>query len=144
MAGIIFDTYSAVKRLVQKGIREDQATEFVSIFTEIKHNGLNNLATKEQVAIVEKEVEGIMKYVATKADLEGVRSELKTEIEKVRTEVGNVRAELKTEIETVRTDVEKVRTEMHQGQKSILLWMAGAVIAICGFNAWFLKYFLNL
>ena len=83
MTVITFDTYNAVKRLIQKGVQEEQAEEFVKIFTEIKDPDLSKLASKEEVALLEKDVENIMQNIATKADLEKVRTELKSEIHQV-------------------------------------------------------------
>jgi hypothetical protein len=116
IAGIVFDTYGAIKRLVSKGIREDQAEELVNVISEIKYKGLNNLATKEQVLAVQHEVEDIIHQFATKADLEKVNGGLTAEIE-------------------------KVRTEMQKGQKWILFCIGSTGVAICGFIAWLLNYF---
>lgn len=124
MTVITFDTHSAVKRLTQKGVQEEQAEEFVKIFTEIKSIDFDNVASKEQVAVLEKDFESFIKHVATKADLEKVR----------------------TDLEKVRTDVEKVRTEFHQSEKRLMLIIGGAVsaavVAICSAVAVAVQYLL--
>jgi len=76
MTVITFDTHSAVKRLIKNGVREKQAEEFVKIITEIKDTEFDKVASKEQVAVLEKDLETFMQHVATKADLEKVRTEL--------------------------------------------------------------------
>ena len=64
-------------------------------------------------------LEGAYEHLATKADVERVR----TDVERVRTDVEGVR----TDVEGVRTDVERVRSELN-GMK----WIIGVGIAAAG------------
>jgi len=118
MTVITFDTYSAIKRLIQKGVQEEQAEEFVKIFTEIKDPDLSQLASKEQVILLEKDIENIMQNAATKADLEKVRTELKTEIH-------------------------QVEEKIHQVEKRLILMIGGAALATCSIIIGALKYMLQ-
>ncbi len=125
MTAIVFDTHSAVKRLMLKGVQEEQAEEFVNIISEINNVDMSKVASKEQVAVLEKDVENIKQSVATKADL------------------GNVR----TEVEKVRTDVEKVRTEfkaeLHHTEVRLILMIGASIVATCSIILGVLKHMLQ-
>lgn len=122
MTVITFDTYNAVKRLIQKGVREEQAEEFVRIFTEIKDPDLSKLASKEEVALLEKDVENIMQNIATKADLEKVRTELKTEVHQVE---------------------KSLEEKIHKVENKLILMIGGAAAATCSIIIAATKYMLQ-
>ena len=74
---------------------------------ELRSELVNELATKAELNAVKTEL---------KADIERVRAELKGEIENLRTELKGIRAEFRSEIENVRLEfrgeIAKVRTEL--------------------------------
>jgi DNA anti-recombination protein RmuC len=74
---------------------------------ELRSELVNELATKAELNAVKTEL---------KADIERVRAELKGEIENLRTELKGIRAEFRSELENVRLEfrgeIAKVRTEL--------------------------------
>jgi len=75
---------------------------------EVLKEKLGDEATRKLISYLDEKVRG---EVATRADLELTKGELRTEIEKVRadlkTDIEKVRADLKTDIEKVRADIIK-------------------------------------
>jgi predicted RNase H-like nuclease (RuvC/YqgF family) len=69
---------------------------------------------EDELSSVKADVAIIRSNYVTKADLQEVRIELKTEIQTVRTELGDVKSELKRDISQLRVDIEKLRTEMQE------------------------------
>lgn len=61
---------------MQTGVQEDQAEEFVRIFSEIKDINWDRVASKEQVTLLEKNFENIMRHVITKADMHQLEKRL--------------------------------------------------------------------
>ncbi len=78
--------------------------------------------------------------VAEKRDVDGLRTELKHDIETVRVEIEAVRTELKHDIEAVRVEIEAVRTELKRdieavrielgGRLTFQQWQLGAILAL--------------
>ena len=89
MSVLAFDTHAAVKKLQQAGFTEQQAEAQTALLMDV-----------------------IVGEVATKLDVENVRTELKHDIEAVRLDIENVRADLKRDIEAVKLDIENVRAEL--------------------------------
>jgi len=69
---------------------------------ELRSELVNELATKAELNAVKTEL---------KADIENLRAELKGEIENLRTELKGIRAEFKGEIENLRTELKGIRAE---------------------------------
>ena len=76
MTVITFDTHGAVKFLMKEGIVEKQAEAIIEIIQKGKNNDLSSLASKEQVTLLEKDVENIMQHVATQADMHQLEKRL--------------------------------------------------------------------
>ena len=96
---IAFDTHQFVKHLTSHGFTEEQAevlaTEQVNLLN-------SNLATKADIAMVQREIEALRQE--TKASIEALRQETKAEI-----------AGVQREIEALKSD--------------LLKWLFGALIA---------------
>lgn len=76
-----------------------------------------------------REMKGMLPSLATKSDVESVRTEVqgvRIEIQTVRTDVEKVR----TEVEKVRTEVEKGRTDVADAVSSMIKWLVGTVVAV--------------
>ena len=67
-------------------------------------------------------LEGGYEHVATKADLAGLRTELKTDI-------AELRAELKTDIAKLRTDIAELRVDVAESQNRQTRWMVGMMLS---------------
>jgi len=86
----------------------------------LKQIGLDDQKSQEFIETLEG---GLLEQVASKTDLEKVKTELKADIEKVK-------AELKADIEKVKLDLEKIKAELSVKIEStkgeLLRWLFGA------------------
>ena len=80
-------------------------------------------------------IEGAYEHLATRADVESVRSELKADIQEVRSdltaEIQSVRSELKADIQEVRTEIQSVRSDMDVMRNELrwLRWLMAIGVA---------------
>ena len=111
MAAITFDSLDYFEKLKDAGVPEAQA--------KVQANALQTALNRYD--------EASRKELATRGDLQDVRSELKEEIQNVRTElkediqnvrneIQDVRTELKEDIQNVRLEVEKVRAQSRESE----------------------------
>ena len=111
MAAITFDSLDYFEKLKDAGVPEAQA--------KVQANALQTALNRHD--------EASRKELATRGDLQDVRSELKEEIQNVRTElkediqnvrneIQDVRTELKEDIQNVRLEVEKVRAQSRESE----------------------------
>ena len=111
MAAITFDSLDYFEKLKDAGVPEAQA--------KVQANALQTALNRYD--------EASRKELATRGDLQDVRSELKEEIQNVRTElkediqnvrneIQDVRTELKEDIQDVRLEVEKVRAQSRESE----------------------------
>ena len=111
MAAITFDSLDYFEKLKDAGVPEAQA--------KVQANALQTALNRHD--------EASRKELATRGDLQDVRSELKEEIQNVRTElkediqnvrneIQDVRTELKEDIQDVRLEVEKVRAQSRESE----------------------------
>ncbi|MBA5724624.1 hypothetical protein [Candidatus Liberibacter sp.] len=96
---------------------------------------------KENVEVRFAKVETTLPFLATKADLSDVRTELKLDISNtklelkqdiasVKTELSNVKTELKQDIANVKTELSNVRTELKDAINTQTKWFVGFMIPI--------------
>jgi len=109
-----FNTHNVIKKLVAKGFQEPQAEEIVDAILEGRSSDLSQLATKEQVT--------------------ELRSEMKSDIGKVRAEVTELRSEMRTSNERLRTEIEKAKL-------SAILIIGGLIAASTTVIGALIKYF---
>ena len=159
---LAFDSHQFVKHLTDSGFTEEQAealaTEQVALLT-------SNLATKAELALVQREIEALRQE--TKANIETLRQETKAELALVQREIEALRQETKANIEALRQEtkaelalvqreiealrqetkanIEALRQETKaaiEGLKSDLLkWLFGALIAQGGLIVALMKLF---
>ncbi len=82
------------------------------------------------------EIRAVLPHLATKADLNALRAELKDEISSARAETQSVRTEVqgvRTEVAAVRgemrSEVNLLRADMNSMETRMIRWMIGTVIA---------------
>ena len=119
---LAFDSHQFVKHLTDSGFTEEQAealaTEQVALLT-------SNLATKAELALVQREIEAL-------------RQETKAELALVQREIEALRQETKANIEALRQETKAAI----EGLKSDLLkWLFGALIAQGGLIVALMKLF---
>jgi predicted nucleic acid-binding Zn-ribbon protein len=92
---------------------------------ELRSELVNELATKAELNAVKTEL---------KADIENLRTELKSDIEKVRAElmgeIDNVRTGLKGEIENLRTELKGIRAEFRSEIENVRLEFRGEIAKV--------------
>ena len=72
-----FDTHQVIKRLVAKGLKEAQAEEIVHAIIEGRNTDLTQLATKEQLMALDKEL------IEIKNDLKVLKREVANKADKI-------------------------------------------------------------
>ncbi|ALK07725.2 hypothetical protein Q7M48_05490 (plasmid) [Candidatus Liberibacter asiaticus] len=89
---------------------------------------------RDSVEIRFTKLETALPYLATKADLADVRTELKQDIANVRTElkqdIANVRTELKADIADVRTELACTKSELKDAINSQTKWFMGIIVSV--------------
>jgi predicted nucleic acid-binding Zn-ribbon protein len=88
---------------------------------ELRSELVNELATKAELNAVKTEL---------KADIENLRAELKGEIENLRTELKGIRAEFRGEIENLRTELKGIRAEFRSEIENVRLEFRGEIAKV--------------
>lgn len=109
-----FDTYAIVKRFTGAGIKEIQAHEIVNAIVESRNYDLSNLATKSDIAELEKQI-GSARF-ELKEDITSLRTELKEDIASLRTEV--------------KEDIAEIRQDMEKNKNETLKWVFGIQLSM--------------
>lgn len=104
MTAITFDTLGYFEKLKDAGFTEKQA----------------KVQVEAMQGVVRNYDEASRRELATKGDLQDVRTELKGDIQDVRLEIEKVRAELKTDIEKIRYDLLKWQLGLALGLAAIM------------------------
>ena len=125
---IAFDTHRFVKNLTASGFTEAQAE-----------------------ALAEEQVHLLNSNLATKSDIQGVKSELEAKIEQVRTEleakIEQVRAELEVKIEQVRAGVETAKADLQRdiekARADLSRWMLTGWVTQTGLIATLVWYLFS-
>ena len=111
MAAIPFDALGYFEALKNVGFTEAQAkvqaNTLQTALNRYDETSRKDLATRGDVQDVRSEL---------KEDIQNVRAELKEDIQDVRTEIQDVRTELKEDIQDVRLEVEKVRAQSREAE----------------------------
>lgn len=81
-----FDTHKYIKALVAQGMKEPQAELVVSTIVESREFDLSKLASREQLTLIQTEIDHIKETMTTKVDLVNEVSKIKEEISKLRTD----------------------------------------------------------
>jgi hypothetical protein len=104
-----FNTHEVVQELQGLGFPREQAEGLTDVLLKTAQTGQEHLATK--------------------ADLQEVKAELKADIAGVRTDMEKMRGEVKAEIATVRTEIQAAKN-------SALMWTIGVLgsLYILGFG----------
>jgi hypothetical protein len=112
---MIMDTYKAVQKLVNIGIKKEHAVAF----TEIINEQNSDLATKSDLALVKSEL---------KSDIAELRSELKSDIVELRSElksdISNLRNDLKADISDINNDLKLIKKDF--------LWIKALLVGVMG------------
>ena len=123
------DALQLVDELVKARIPKPTATKLVD---RIDNNKSNTLELEDDIEWIKNDVRwlrwivtslvalmfgivGIVTYLHNdmKAEIQSVRTEVKTEINSVRTEINSLRTEMKTEIQSLRTEMQSMQKEIN-------------------------------
>ncbi len=95
-----------------------------------KLEGGGDFTRPQAERLTEAFYDAVVESVATKQDLGDVRSELKQDINELRSELKDVRAELKQELSQVKSEVSVLRSEIRADVAQLKVWAAGNGVAI--------------
>ncbi len=118
---VAFDTLKAATRLQNEaGFNEKQARVLVATFAE----GIGeNLATKDDVAMLRSETAGLRNEMATKEDLAVLRSKMATKDDV---------AVLRSEIAGLRNEIPVLRGEMRELEQRMTIRLGAMIAAAVG------------
>ena len=113
MALAAFDTLKVSKDLQQAGLEKSHAE---AIALAVKQ-GQGDLATKQDIDHLRTELKTDIDHLRTelKTDIGHLRTELKTGIDHLKSDNDHLRAELKTDIDHLKSDNDHLRTELKTG-----------------------------
>ncbi len=114
MANVAFDTLTASKDLQSAGIEVRQA-EAIAL---VVKNSQGDLATKSDIDHLRTELKSDIDNLRTelKSDIDHLRTELKSDIDNLKSESDHLRTELKSDIDHLRTEL-----------KSDILWLKWSI-----------------
>ena len=117
---VMFDKLAAVRRLEQAEFSRPQAEAMTDVFHDAVHGAVATKADVDEVRVEVRELKA-----STTAEFTTVRSESKAEF-------AAVRAEMKNEFTAVRAEIAGVRSELREQRSELKLWTAGAAVAVVG------------
>lgn len=124
MNAIPFDTLKFVRALRDKAkLPPEQAEGFAEAIAEAVQS---DLATKADLQATRADLKSELQAVRTelKTEIQTVRTELKSEIQIVRTEIRETELRLEAKIESVKADT---KAQIEASKAEILKWMFGTV-----------------
>lgn len=128
-----FNTHSVVKKLIAKGFIESQAEEIVDAILEGRNSDLSQLATKEQLIEVQKNI------ALLKKDFESMKHEIAAKATKG--QVSELKSEMGINNEKIMTEIEKIRTEIEKAKLSAILIIGSLIVASTTVIGVLIKYF---
>ena len=114
---IAFDTHRFVKRLTDCGFTEQQAETLAEEHVALLNS---NLATKADIEALRQE---------TATGIEKLRQETRADIAKVEARIAKVEAGMDALRQETRADIAKVEARIESSKSDLLKWMFGALIA---------------
>lgn len=84
----MFDTHKSIRALVDIGIKAKQAEGIVELVSKSREYDFSRLATKDQVEAVKTELYSVKTEL--KAEIDGVRKDVKAEIAIIKSEIANL------------------------------------------------------
>lgn len=138
MQSTSFDSHALIKVLMAEGLKEPVAEAIINAIKVSRDTDFSKLVSKEQVSLLEKDIETLRDHVATKADLMEVRNKLKNEINEVKTE-------LRKDIELIRKEmtIKADKIDLERAKIQLIMWMGGLFVASTSIILGFLQYFAH-
>jgi CRISPR/Cas system CMR subunit Cmr6 (Cas7 group RAMP superfamily) len=145
MQSTSFDSHALVKVLIAEGLNEPVAEAIINAIKVSRDNDFSRLVSKEQVSLLEKDIETLRDNVASKTDLIEVRNELKNEINEVRNELKNEINEVRKDIELIRKEVviKADKIDIERTKIQLIMWVGSFFVASTSIILGFLKYFAH-
>jgi phenylalanyl-tRNA synthetase alpha subunit len=149
MQSTSFDSHALVKVLIAEGLNEPVAEAIINAIKVSRDTDFSRLVSKEQVSLLEKDIETLRDNVASKTDLIEVRNELKNEINEVKTElkseITEVKNELRKDIELIRKEItiKADKIDLEKTKIQLIMWMGGFFVASTSIILGFLKYLIH-
>ena len=130
-AAVIFDTLKFADRLKEAGVAPPLAEAQARAISEAF--GETDVATRTDLQVVKTQLQADI--WATKSEVQAIKSDLRAEIRATRSEVQAIKSDLQAEIQATKSEVQadilNLRSDFRD-QKSelrIVKWMVGVVIA---------------
>ncbi|WP_039457277.1 coiled-coil domain-containing protein [Candidatus Jidaibacter acanthamoebae] len=121
-----FNSYDAVKKLTDRGVPEDQASEIINaIMVSKEHSSTNDTANnqgtkvEQELALIRKDIEILRSEIATKSELSEIKTELVEINSELKQDIANTRVEIKQEINDsvneLKQEIASTKAEIKQG-----------------------------
>ncbi|MBA8666736.1 DUF1640 domain-containing protein [Holosporaceae bacterium 'Namur'] len=120
-----FNSYDAVKKLTDRGVPEDQASEIINaIMVSKEHDSSNDTANnqgtkvEQELALIRKDIEILRSEIATKSELSEIKTELVEINSELKQDIANTKSEIKQEINDsineLKQDTANTKSEIKQ------------------------------
>ncbi|MDP7318266.1 MAG: hypothetical protein QGF03_04850 [SAR324 cluster bacterium] len=135
---LAIDTLQTARRYREAGLTTEQAEAYTAILKDSHHESIENLASKDDIALVRKDLELLRKDMATKDEFALVRKDLELLRKDMQQETALIRKDMATkdEFASVKDELVGVKSDV-----SVMKWMLGILIA--GVAALVLKAFFG-
>jgi len=139
-----FDSYKQIKNLISTGIKEKQAEAIVETLYSSRSSEFANLATKDQLNMVEQRLQSGIDQLDIKIDQ--VKSDLNSKIDQVKSDLNNkidqVEDRLNSKIDQVKSDLNnkidqveerlnnKIDVTVKEAKLDIIKWVVGLFVTM--------------
>ena len=120
-ANIVYDTHAAIKRLISTGMPEEQAEGVVMEQTQLLEH---NLATKQDVALIQKDIASIHK------DIEALRQETKQDIALIHKDITSIRKEIEALRQETKKDLQVLSSQLTLRLGAMLVAAVGLLASL--------------
>lgn len=97
------------------------------------YSELTEVLSTEGAAIIMDVVGSVtIAELATKSDIAGVRSELKTDIAELKTDMAELRSEVRSETASLRADMAELKQDLTRTFATLLFLSQGVLVSIVG------------
>ena|SRR5579875_13543 len=127
MTAFTFDAIEHLKRLKQDGFSEAQAEAVIRVVRDVQETNLSFITTKADIQELRAETKTDIEKLDNKID--SGKAELKTDIKKLDSKIDAVKAELKANIRELELTL---KAEMKADKADVIKWMFGGFISVAG------------
>ena len=123
------DTLEVAKDLRAAGFTDAQAEALTRAVRKAQNVDVSTLATKSDLQAVKSDLRAEIQAVKSElqAEIQAVKAELQAEIQAVKADIQALRSDMKTETAALKSEIRGVQVELAGAKADALRWIIGAV-----------------